>query len=109
EAARAMGASGPRLILNHILPNVAAPVLVIASLTMARAILTEASLSFLGLGVPPPAPAWGSMLSGASRLYMLAAPWMAIWPGIAISLAVLSWNMLGDTLRDIWDPRLRSG
>ncbi len=109
EAARAMGASGTRVVLNHILPNVAAPVLVIASLTMARAILTEASLSFLGLGVPPPAPAWGSMLSGASRLYMLAAPWMAIWPGIAICLAVLSWNMLGDTLRDIWDPRLRSG
>lgn len=109
EAARAMGASGTRVVLNHILPNVAAPVLVIASLTMARAILTEAALSFLGLGVPAPAPAWGSMLSGASRLYMLAAPWMAIWPGIAICLAVLSWNMLGDTLRDIWDPRLRSG
>lgn len=109
DAARAMGATTPRLVLHHVLPNVTAPILVIASLTMARAILTEASLSFLGLGVPPPAPAWGSMLSGASRLYMLAAPWMAIWPGLAISLAVLSWNLLGDTLRDLWDPRLRSG
>lgn len=105
EAARAIGASDLRLMTAHILPNVAAPVLVIASLTLARAILTEASLSFLGLGVPPPAPSWGSMLSGSSRTYMLAAPWMAIWPGIAISLAVLSWNLLGDALRDLWDPR----
>jgi peptide/nickel transport system permease protein len=107
EAARALGASHGRLMWLHILPNVAAPIIVIASLTLARAILTEASLSFLGVGVPPPEPAWGSMLSGQSRTYMVAAPWLAIWPGVAISLAVMSWNLFGDALRDVWDPRLR--
>lgn len=105
EAARALGASHARLMVQHLLPNIAAPILVIGTLRLAAAILNEASLSFLGLGVPPPAPAWGSMLSGPSRVYMLAAPWMAVWPGVAISLAVLSWNLLGDALRDIWDPR----
>jgi peptide/nickel transport system permease protein len=108
EAARAIGASHGRIMLQHIIPNITAPIIVIATLTLARAILTEASLSFLGVGVPPPNPAWGSMLSGQARTYMLVAPWMAIWPGVAISLAVMSWNLLGDALRDLWDPRLRS-
>lgn len=107
EAARALGASHMRLMWLHILPNIAAPIIVIASLTLARAVLTEASLSFLGVGIPPPDPAWGSMLSGQSRTYMVAAPWLAIWPGVAISLAVMSWNLFGDALRDVWDPRLR--
>src|SRR4029079_5814035 len=109
EAARAVGASHGRIMLQHLIPNVMAPIIVIASLTLARAILTEATLSFLGVGVPPPNPAWGSMLSGKARDYMLSAPWMAIWPGVFISLTVLSWNLLGDALRDLLDPRLRNG
>lgn len=109
DAARAAGATEARIMFIHILPNIMAPIIVIASLTLARAVLTEASLSFLGVGVPPPHPAWGSMLSGHSRTYMLGAPWMAIFPGIAISLVVLSWNLLGDALRDVLDPRLRGG
>ena len=108
EAARALGATRSRLMLQHILPNVAAPIIVLASLTLARAVLTEATLSFLGVGVPPPNPAWGSMLSGKARDYMLSAPWMAIWPGAFISLTVLSWNLLGDAIRDLLDPRLRN-
>jgi peptide/nickel transport system permease protein len=107
EAARTLGASRARLMIRHILPNVSAPIIVLASLTLARAVLTEATLSFLGVGVPPPNPAWGSMLSGKARDYMLSAPWMAIWPGIFISLTVLSWNLLGDAIRDLLDPRLR--
>jgi peptide/nickel transport system permease protein len=108
EAARALGATRLRLMAQHILPNIAAPIIVLASLTLARAVLTEATLSFLGVGVPPPSPAWGSMLSGKARDYMLSAPWMAIWPGAFISLTVLSWNLLGDAIRDLLDPRLRS-
>ncbi len=108
EAARTIGARQSRIMLQHILPNVAAPIIVLASLTLARAVLTEATLSFLGVGVPPPSPAWGSMLSGKARDYMLSAPWMAIWPGIFISLTVLSWNLLGDAVRDLLDPRLRN-
>jgi peptide/nickel transport system permease protein len=107
EAAHSIGASHTRIMLQHILPNVAAPVIVLASLTLARAVLTEATLSFLGVGIPPPYPAWGSMLSGKARDYMLSAPWMAIWPGLFISLTVLSWNLLGDAIRDLLDPRLR--
>jgi peptide/nickel transport system permease protein len=91
----------------HILPNVASTIIVLATLTLGRAILAEAVLSFLGVGVPPPQPAWGSMLGGNARTYFLAAPWMAIWPGIFISLTVISWNLLGDALRDVLDPRLR--
>src|SRR5581483_10012304 len=78
EAARALGASHKRIMALHLLPNIVAPILVIATLRLAQAILTESSLSFLGLGVPPPAPSWGSMLSGQSRTYMLAAPWLAV-------------------------------
>ncbi|HTE86106.1 MAG TPA: ABC transporter permease [Dehalococcoidia bacterium] len=106
-AARAMGGSHLRVMLVHILPNVMSTIIVLATLTLGRAILAEAILSFLGVGIPPPQPAWGSMLGGNARTYFLAAPWMAIWPGIFISLTVISWNLLGDALRDVLDPRLR--
>jgi peptide/nickel transport system permease protein len=109
EAARAAGASHLRIILRYILPNVMAPIIVIATIGLGFAILAESALSFLGLGVPPPYPSWGEMLSGSGRSYMYKAPWMAIWPGVAISLAVFGFNMLGDALRDLLDPRLRGG
>jgi peptide/nickel transport system permease protein len=108
SAARAMGGSHLRIMLVHILPNINSTIIVLATLTLGRAILAEAVLSFLGVGVPPPQPAWGSMLGGNARTYFLAAPWMAIWPGVFISITVISWNLLGDALRDILDPRLRS-
>jgi peptide/nickel transport system permease protein len=107
EAARAVGASHLRIILCYILPNVMAPIIIIATNALGGVILAEAALSFLGLGVPPPHPSWGEMLSGSGRSYMYKAPWMAIWPGVAISLAVFGFNMLGDALRDLLDPRLR--
>jgi peptide/nickel transport system permease protein len=107
ESARAMGALNGRIMFRHVLPNTMAPLIVITTLALGRAILAEASLSFLGLGVPAPTPAWGRMLAGESRSYMMVAPWMMIWPGMAISLTVLSWNLLGDALRDVLDPRLR--
>jgi peptide/nickel transport system permease protein len=107
EAARTMGAMSGRIMLRHVLPNTIAPLIVITTLALGRAILAEASLSFLGLGVPAPTPAWGRMLAGESRSYMMVAPWMMIWPGMAITLTVLSWNLLGDALRDVLDPRLR--
>ncbi len=109
EAARAVGASHLRIMLRHILPNVMAPIIIIATISLGFAILTESALSFLGLGVPPPYPSWGEMLSGSGRSYMHKAPWMATWPGVAISLAVFGFNMLGDALRDLLDPRLRGG
>lgn len=107
EAAHAMGASTVRILVRHILPNVLAPILVLASVQIGNAILVEASLSFLGLGTQPPTPSWGGMLSGPGRAYMERAPWMASFPGLAISLCVLSFNLLGDALRDALDPRLR--
>jgi peptide/nickel transport system permease protein len=109
EAAKAMSASEGRIIFRYILPNVTAPIIVVATLALGQAILAEASLSFLGVGVQPPNPAWGSMLSGHSRTYMLVAPWMAIFPGLAIFLTVMGWNLLGDALRDVWDPRFQAG
>ncbi len=109
EAARVVGCGSWRLMLRHLLPNVTAPILIIATLTLGQAILAEASLSFLGLGVPPPTPTWGGMLSSDARRYMLAGPWVAIFPGLAITATVLAWNLLGDALRDVWDPRLRGG
>jgi ABC-type dipeptide/oligopeptide/nickel transport system permease subunit len=84
-----------------------APYIILASVALSTAILAEASLGFLGLGTPPPEPSWGSMLSGAAQQYVRQAPWMAIYPGLAISLAVFRFNMLGDAARDILDPRLR--
>jgi peptide/nickel transport system permease protein len=109
EAARAIGCRDWQLIWRYILPNIAAPIMVVATLGLGVAVLAESSLSFLGFGVPPPAPSWGGMLSGSGRTYMLKAPWMAIAPGIALSLAVFGFNMLGDALRDLLDPKLRGG
>jgi peptide/nickel transport system permease protein len=107
EATRAIGADHSRLIFLHILPNAVTPTIVQVSLALSWAMLTEASLSFLGLGTIPPDPSWGSMLSEARKMMELA-PWMAIAPGFAIMLGILGFNLLGDGLRDILDPRLRS-
>jgi peptide/nickel transport system permease protein len=106
EAALSIGASDLRIILRHLLPNLIAPVIVLTTVYLSTAILTEATLSFLGLGTQPPEPSWGSMLN-AARSYMELAPWLAIFPGLAIMLVVLGFNFLGDGLRDILDPRLR--
>ena len=107
EAARCIGASDLRIIVRYVLPNVLAPVLILATVQLGGAILAESTLSFLGFGVKPPMPAWGSMLAGNGRQFFEQAPHLAIWPGIAISLAVFGFNMLGDALRDVLDPRLR--
>ena len=104
EAARAVGNPHWRIAVRHILPNVLPQLLVQATLTIAAAIIAEASLSFLGLGQQPPAPSWGSMLNTAQR-FLANAPWMAVWPGLAIFATVLSFNLLGDGLRDALDPR----
>jgi peptide/nickel transport system permease protein len=107
EAARAMGSGHARVILRYVLPNVMATIIILATIGLGGVILAESALSFLGFGVPPPYPSWGGMLSGSGRSYMYKAPWMAFWPGAAISLAVFGFNMLGDALRDVLDPRLR--
>ncbi len=107
EAARALGCGHLRILVRYVLPNVAATVIILATIGLGGAILAESALSFLGFGVPPPYPSWGAMLSGSGRSYMYQAPWMALWPGAAISLAVYGFNMLGDALRDVLDPRLR--
>ena len=106
EAARAVGNPGWRIALRHILPNVMPALLVQATLTIATAIIAEASLSFLGLGQQPPAPSWGSMLNAAQR-FLTNAPWMVVWPGLAIFVTVLSFNLFGDGLRDALDPRTK--
>jgi peptide/nickel transport system permease protein len=106
EAARALGNPHLRIALRHIFPNILAPLIVQATLAIAAAIIAEASLSFLGLGQQPPAPSWGSMLNTAKN-YVDNAPWMAVWPGVSIFLLVLSFNLLGDGLRDALDPRHR--
>lgn len=107
EAARMVGASRLRIVFRHIVPNVMAPVIVVASVQLGGVILAESALSFLGLGVAPPTPSWGGMLSGNGLRFMEAAPWLAIFPGLAISLAVLAFNLLGDAIQDTLDPRLR--
>ena len=104
EGAHAIGLSTPRILTRYIFPNVLPPILVQSTLTIATAIIAEASLSFLGLGQQPPAPSWGSMLNTAKN-FLSQAPWMALWPGIAIFLVVLGFNLLGDGLRDALDPR----
>lgn len=106
ESARAIGASTPRILFLEIFPNVTAPLLVQASLAISGAILTESALSFLGLGIQPPDPSWGGMISEARR-YMELAPGMIIWPCVAMTITILSCNMFGDAVRDILDPRHR--
>ena len=108
EAARAVGMSEFRIAVRHVLPNTLAPLIVIATAQLGAAILTEASLSFLGLGVPEPHPSWGRMLSESAAEYVRTAPWLVIFPGVAISLAVFGTNLFGDALRDILDPRLKN-
>jgi len=105
-ASRTVGAKHARIIWKHVLPNVAAPLIVQATLALSTAILLEAALSFLGLGTQPPTPSWGTML-GTGRRYMELAPWTAIYPGLAIMITVLGFNLAGDGLRDALDPRLR--
>jgi len=107
EAARAIGGSHSHVMLRHIVPNVMAPYLIMLTAQLGNAILVEASLSFLGLGTAEPTPSWGLMLSGGAPLYAEKAPWVAIFPGLAISLAVFGFNLFGDSLRDALDPKLR--
>lgn len=107
EAARSLGASSSRIMLRHILPNVVAPIIVLASYVVALAIVVEASLSFLGIGAQPPTPSWGAMLTGSGQVYFQTNPRLALLPGFAISIVVFATNMFGDALRDELDPRLR--
>lgn len=107
EAAHAIGMGEGRIALRHILPNTIAPLIVLATAQFGSAILVEASLSFLGLGIPEPTPSWGRMLSESAAEYMRTAPWLVIFPGLAISAVVFGTNLLGDALRDILDPRQR--
>src|SRR5690606_36825254 len=106
QAARALGMSGPRIILRHLVPNVLAPVIVTATLGIGNTIVLEAGLSFLGLGLPPPATSWGSMVN-EGRENLIGARWVSTFPGLAIVFTVLAFNLVGDGLRDALDPRLR--
>lgn len=107
EAARVVGASEFRIMLRHILPNLAGLMIIVTSTSLPAAILTESSLSFLGVGVEPGTPSWGADLSGKAREFFVRAPWIAIFPGLALSISVLAFNLVGDSLRDTLDPRLR--
>ena len=104
-----MGARGARVMLLHVLPNCMAPVIILVSASFGAVIIIESSVDFLGLGIPPNVPTWGSMLGGDAQKYVQSAPWMAVFPGLALSATVLAMNLLGDTLRDVLDPRLRGG
>jgi len=107
DAAQSLGAGTPRILWRHILPNVLPPVIVLFTTRLGIVILAEAGLSFLGLGVPPPAPTWGGMLSGSGRAYMYQGPWLALAPGLCLTIVVYAINMFGDALRDLLDPRMR--
>jgi peptide/nickel transport system permease protein len=109
QAAEAIGCSNTRLLTKHVLPNIMAPIIVGFTTYLPGVILTEASLSFLGYGIPPPTPSWGGMLSATGLEYMYLSPWMVIWPGLALTITVYGVNIFGDALRDILDPRLRGG
>ena len=108
-AAKAIGSPPLRTILRHVLPNIMAPMIVIFTVTIGGVIMAEASLSFLGFGLPPDVASWGGMLSREGRQHMEVAPWLALWPGLALTLVVYGINMFGDALRDLLDPRLRGG
>ena len=107
HASQSTGASLPRILWKHILPNVMAPVIVLFTTRVGAVILAESGLAFLGLGVPPPAPTWGGMLSGSGRSFMYLAPWLALAPGLCITIVVYAINVFGDALRDLLDPRMR--
>jgi peptide/nickel transport system permease protein len=107
HAAQSIGASTPRILWRHILPNVLPPIIVLFTTRVGAVILIESALSFLGLGVPPPAPTWGGMLSGSGRAFMFHGPWLALAPGICLTVVVYATNMFGDALRDLFDPRMR--
>lgn len=109
SASKVIGASSLRIILRHILPNILPTAIVLFTIRVPAIILSEAGLSFLGFGLPPPTPSWGGMLSGSGRAYMFQAPWMALWPGLALAVVVYGINMFGDALRDLVDPRMRGG
>ena len=109
QAAEAIGSSKWRTLIRHVLPNIAAPIIIIFSINIGGVIISEASLSFLGFGLPAKIPSWGGMLSREGRQYMEQAPWLALWPGLALTITVYSLNMLGDAVRDLLDPRLRGG
>ena len=109
DAAEAIGSSKWRTLAWHVLPNIAAPVIIIFSINVGGVIMAEASLSFLGFGLPPEVPSWGSLLSRGGRQYMEQAPWLALWPGLCLTITGYSLNMFGDAVRDLLDPRLRGG
>ena len=106
-AAQAVGAGNWRIIVRHMVPNCTALYIVLVTIHLGGAIVAEATLSFLGIGAPPDTPSWGNMLRGAAQNYVDVAPWLGVFPGLAISIVVFSWNLLGDALRDVLDPRLR--
>jgi peptide/nickel transport system permease protein len=108
-AARAVGTPTSQILIRHVLPNIMAPVIIIFSINIGAVILSEASLSFLGFGLPVDVPSWGGILSREGREYMEQAPWLALWPGLCLTLVVYSFNMFGDALRDLLDPRMRGG
>jgi len=108
-ASHAIGSSTWQIIRRHLIPNILPMLIVSFSMGIGGVILAEASLSFLGFGIPPPTPSWGGMLSGAGRTYMFDAPWLALWPGVALTLTIYGVNMFGDALRDLLDPKLRGG